>query len=128
PQENSSSYLLGTGIRFKKGKWIAGADKTEIPDRTRYVVLMNEISYGWMKWTEDEDTGRRMPVHIGFGKISEGHKIPPKDTLPDRDKTFWPINAVRQTGRSVPQDRVHASTELGRREIVDLRHRYADRQ
>jgi hypothetical protein len=84
--ENTKTFLMGHVLKFKKGKWLCGAEKAEIADHTRFVALMNEACHGWLRWNADKTA-----THRDVGKIAEGWKLPDKDMLPDRDPEQWPI-------------------------------------
>jgi hypothetical protein len=85
--------FFGKMMRFRKGDWVRGQDKEQVPDRSRWIAIMSEARHGWITWTtvttEDGDT-KRVPVHV-IGKISEGYEPPPRESLGDMDKTQWRI-------------------------------------
>ena len=38
---HTKAFLMGSTLLFKKGAWVLGTDKIEIPNGTRYVALMS---------------------------------------------------------------------------------------
>jgi hypothetical protein len=82
---NIKTFLMGHVLKFVKGKWLAGSEKTPVADHTRYVALMSEACHGWLKWQDN------VAVHVAVGKIASGHTLPDRSTLPDRDPEKWPI-------------------------------------
>ena len=76
---NTKPNLMGQVLRFRKGEWLFGSEKQKIEARTRFVAIMNEVRHGWLKWNEDKTAS-----HI-VGKIVEGFKPPPRDSLDCRD-------------------------------------------
>jgi len=82
---NVKTFLMGHVLRFRKGDWIAGSEKTAVPDKTRYVALMSLACHGWLRWTEGTAT------HVAVGKIAAGHELPKRETLPDRNPEKWPV-------------------------------------
>jgi hypothetical protein len=82
--EGMRASFLGTLLRFKKGIWVYGEDKTELDRGTKVVALMNEFRRGYVRWWDGKATG-----HV-VGKISEGFATPPRETLGDNDASLWP--------------------------------------
>ena len=82
---NTKPNLMGQVLRFRKGEWLFGSEKQKIEAGTRFVAIMNEARHGWLKWNEDKTAS-----HI-VGKIVEGFKPPPRDSLDRRDESEWKI-------------------------------------
>jgi hypothetical protein len=83
--EGMRASFLGTLLRFKKGLWIYGEDKTELACGTKVIALMNEFRRGYVRWEDSKAT-----AHV-VGKISEGFTAPPRETLGDNDESLWPV-------------------------------------
>jgi hypothetical protein len=83
---NTKAFLMGSALLFKKGEWFLGSDKIKVPDGTRYVALMSLASHGYLRWNDDKTAS-----HRDVGKIAEGHMLPDKGALPDRDPEKWHI-------------------------------------
>src|SRR6476620_4851301 len=82
---NTKPNLMGQVLRFRKGEWLFGSEKQKIEAGTRFVAIMNEVRHGWLKWNEDKTAS-----HI-VGKIVEGFKPPPRDSLDCCDESEWKI-------------------------------------
>jgi hypothetical protein len=81
--------LFGRLLRFKKGKWVYGDAKDELPEGTQLVAIMAEARIGWIKWARDAD-GKATPTHI-VGRIVDGFEVPDRDTLDCHDQSEWKV-------------------------------------
>src|SRR5215207_6542756 len=80
----SRRSIVGDLLKFTRhGEWVAGQDEEEIPEGTRLIALMDELSVGWVKWAN----GR--PAEQEMGLIAEGYRPPGRDKLGDHDEGLW---------------------------------------
>lgn len=84
-QASSRSSIVGSLLKFSKGDWLLGQDEDEIPVGTRYVVSMDNLMVGWVKWSDNK------PVEQIMGRVVEGYAPPRRDTLGDNDKETWEV-------------------------------------
>lgn len=82
---NVKFTLMGQQLRFRKRDWLYGPEKQKIPGGSRFVGIMNETRFGYIKWNADKTA-----VHV-VGKIIDGFKLPPREALDCQDETKWPI-------------------------------------
>src|SRR5262249_54927239 len=90
---NSRPSFFGKILRFRKGDWLLGQEREQIPDTSRWIGIMGEARHGFIKWetvTDEDGNTKKVPVHV-VGKISDGYQPPPRDTLGDNDKSQWKI-------------------------------------
>src|SRR5262249_48902140 len=88
---NSRPSFLGRICRFRKGDYVVGQEKEEVPIGSRWVCVMGEAVHGLEKWTTvtTEDGSIKKVPERRVGKISEGYQPPPRATLGDMDKSQW---------------------------------------
>jgi hypothetical protein len=73
----------GTFLKFNKGDWVKGQNDTEVPAGTKVVANMNELSVGWIRWSDGKPAERRL------GLLVQGYKAEPRDALGYTDQTLW---------------------------------------
>jgi hypothetical protein len=78
--------IVGELLKFSKGDWMYGQDNTDVPVGTQYVVNMDELLIGWIRWEENKPTD-----HI-MGKVSAGYAPPRRNELGDTDNTQWEVD------------------------------------
>lgn len=84
-QASSRSSIVGSLLKFSKGDWLLGQDEEEIKVGTRYVVSMDNLLVGWVKWADNK------PVEQIMGRVVEGFAPPSRSTLGDNDKEAWEV-------------------------------------
>jgi hypothetical protein len=87
---NLRPTLLGHLLKFKKGDWVFGENKGKIAPGTRFVAIMAEARYGWVKFQKGDGDEKTVITHI-VGKIVEGFKPPERDTLDCQDAEDWKV-------------------------------------
>jgi hypothetical protein len=78
--------IVGDILKFSKGDWMYGQDNTDVPVGTQYIVNMDELLIGWIRWEENKPTD-----HI-MGKVSAGYAPPRRNELGDTDNTQWEVD------------------------------------
>ena len=119
---NTKPNLMGQVLRFRKGEWLFGSEKQKIEAGTRFVAIMNEVRHGWLKWNEDKTAS-----HI-VGKIVEGFKPPPRDSLDCRDQVGMEDRPQWQERGPVERSRLPASGIDGRRAAAHVLDHDEDRR
>jgi hypothetical protein len=79
----SAHDFEGDLLKFSKGDFLAGRDNREIPLGTRFVVNMDSLEVGWVKWEDNRPVGRRM------GRVIDEFKPPRRNELDDNDPALW---------------------------------------
>jgi hypothetical protein len=83
--EGMRGNFLGSLLQFRKGTWIHGEQKAELPDGTELVAVMTEFRRGYVKWSD-----KKAVEHL-IGKIVDGFTPPDRERLGDNDPSCWPI-------------------------------------
>ena len=78
--------IVGELLKFAKGDWLCGQDNTEVPHGTEFVVNMDELLVGWIRWQDNKPTD-----HI-MGKVTKNYKPPLRNTLGDNDQNEWEVD------------------------------------
>jgi hypothetical protein len=81
----SHRSLVGTLLKYTKGRWVTGDGKTSVPSTTTFVAIMDSLTSGWLKW------GDGKPVDAKMGLVADGFEPPRRDELDDLDSTKWEI-------------------------------------
>jgi hypothetical protein len=82
-EQVSQKSIVGQLLKFSKGDYLVGEDNDEVPLGTRYIVNMDELLVGWIRWSENRPTDQVM------GKVSDGYQPPRRNELGDNDKAQW---------------------------------------
>ena len=69
-------------LKFVDGRYLLGGSE-EVPLGRQYVALIPDIRRGWTKFV-----GGRL-VDQKIGRLADGFKLQPRDTLGDIEKTAW---------------------------------------
>lgn len=77
--------IVGRLLKFTKGDWLAGEDDEEIEEGTKFVVNMDQLLVGWVKWVGNK------PEQQLMGLLVEGHQAPKRDSLGDTDHSSWEV-------------------------------------
>jgi len=78
--------IVGELLKFSKGDWMVGQDNTDVPVGTQYIVNMDELLIGWIRWEENKPTD-----HI-MGKVSAGYAPPRRNELGDTEQNEWEVD------------------------------------
>jgi hypothetical protein len=97
-------------LKFEKGDWLLGQDKQDVSNGTLVAVNMASIEWGWVRWSDNRPTDRRM------GLIDEGYRVEARPALGDTDESMWPRD---DTGR--PRDPWQKMIEIPVRELAGER-------
>lgn len=97
-QEAASS---GAFLKFSKGEWLLGQNDDEVELGRRLAANMDELSIGWIRWSDGKPAERRM------GLLAQGFKPEPRDALGHTDESTWELD---DEGR--PKDPWNATNEL----------------
>jgi hypothetical protein len=71
---------FGTLLKFVKGDWFIGEDKTEVSPTTPFVANMDEVWRGWIKWEDSK------PIDHRIGRVIDHFHVPLREKLDDLDK------------------------------------------
>jgi hypothetical protein len=74
---------FGTFLKFTKGDWTLGEDGKRVPERSRFVVCMDECYRGWVRWWGGKPTDHQI------GRVIDRHRVPKREELGDLDETQW---------------------------------------
>jgi hypothetical protein len=85
-QHAAQQTIVGTLLRFTKGDYLAGQEDEEVAVGTRYVVNMDELMVGWIRWSDNKPTDHVM------GRISDAYEAPRRSELGDNDKSQWEVD------------------------------------
>jgi hypothetical protein len=75
--------IIGSILKFTKGRWKAGMENEEIPKGTRLIVEMRSLMVGYQKWENEK------PVDNHMGLVSERFQAPARRAIGDMDKEQW---------------------------------------
>jgi len=78
-----STSIIGKLLKFSKGDWMAGEYNEQIPDGTEFVVNMDELLFGWVRWQDMKPTDQIM------GKVAKAYQPPRRNELGDLDQSAW---------------------------------------
>lgn len=79
--------IVGKLLKFSKGDWLAGEADEEIEEGTKFVVNMDQLLIGWIKWVDNR------PEQQLMGLLVEGHQAPKREALGDSDESQWEVDA-----------------------------------
>jgi hypothetical protein len=79
--------IIGQLLKFTKGEWTAGKEGEEIPLGTRFVVNMDSMLVGWIKWTDSK------PEQQVMGKVLDRYRVPRRNELGDLDEATWELDS-----------------------------------
>jgi hypothetical protein len=77
-EEGGASF--GTLLKFVKGEWFVGEERTELPLTTMLVANMNEYWRGWIKWVDQQ------PVAHAIGRVVDRHRVHLREELDEPEK------------------------------------------
>ena len=80
-------------LRFTKGTFHLGVEKTPVPPGTRFTLLMDQARFGWQKWV----AGR--PENV-VGRVVDGYVPTGRDELGDDEREHWVENPITR----MPED------------------------
>jgi hypothetical protein len=84
--EAAPSTMVGRLVGFNKGgKFAFKDDDSEISPNTDHIALTDEVQVGWIKFNGDGEPPTRIT-----GLLSDGFRMPARDTLGDLDEAQWP--------------------------------------
>jgi hypothetical protein len=83
--EETRGFFAGDLLKFIKGDWYLGEDKTPIGPTETFTANMNEIWRGWVRWWDGAVTDTVV------GRIVDGFALPPRETLGDQDEMKWEV-------------------------------------
>ena len=83
----SQRAIVGRLLKFNKGDWLAGESDEEIEVGTKFVVNMDQLLVGWVKWVDNK------PEQQLMGLIVDGHQSPKRESLGDTDESQWEVDA-----------------------------------
>jgi hypothetical protein len=73
-------------LKFNKGVWQLGTEKTKVPSGTRYTAVLSEMVHGWANFAEKD---------YRVGRAVDHSFVPPKrEELSSLDKEEWPPSKV----------------------------------
>lgn len=73
----------GSFLKFSKGDWTKGQAEEEVAVGTRFVVNMDELAVGWVRWGDGKPQDRRM------NSLVSGARPDPRDALGHDDQSEW---------------------------------------
>lgn len=79
----SQRTIVGSLLKFTKGRYFAGEDNDAVPLGTRFIANMNAFMVGWIRWEDNKPTDHVM------GLLAEGYQPPKRSELGDNDKEEW---------------------------------------
>src|SRR5262245_6029265 len=56
----AANAIVGDLLKFSKGDYVAGQDAREVPLGSQFVVNMDTLEIGFIKWQDNRPAGRRM--------------------------------------------------------------------
>jgi hypothetical protein len=80
--------IVGKLLKFSKGEYTAGESNEEVPEGTRFVVNMNELLVGWVRWESN-----RPSDHV-MGRVADAFQPPRRNELGDMDQNNWEVDAT----------------------------------
>lgn len=86
-ESQQSTFIVGKLLKFTKGDYTAGERGTPIPTGTRFVMNMDSLLVGWVRWEDSK------PQEQIMGRIVDGFQQPPRNALGDQDKELWELDA-----------------------------------
>lgn len=85
--EVAPASIVGRLIKFSKDAKFVLADTDELVDENaEFIALCDQTLIGWIKFFNDGET----PPSRIQGLLYDGFKLPPQNTLDDRDPAEWP--------------------------------------
>ena len=88
--------IAGQLMKFSKGEYVAGQENLPLPMGMRFVVNMDQMLTGWIRWDDNK------PAEQVMGLVVEGFVPPKRDTLgygykpgdkeEDADTTDWEVD------------------------------------
>lgn len=91
----------GAFLKFSKGEWLLGQNDDEVPLGRKLAANMDELSIGWIRWSDGKPAERKM------GLLSQGYKPEPRDALGYTDESLWDLD---EAGK--PKDPWNFTNEL----------------
>jgi hypothetical protein len=79
----SASAIAGDLLTLAKGRWRSGEEKAPVPPEARFVVNMDEMWTGWVRWFN------RKPVEHRINRVSDGIPAPSRSDLGHTDPEVW---------------------------------------
>lgn len=99
--DRSRRMFPGELLKFTKGVWEQGLNRTPVPSAKTFVAIMNTLMEGHIKWAE----GR--PADAAMGLVADGFQPQDRNDLGDLDPEDWEIG---EDGK--PQDPWQLTTLL----------------
>ena len=83
--QNLSATRLGPLLTFKKGKYVYGKQKTEMPLGTELIAIIAETRHGYVKWANGKI------VKSAIWRVAE-RPLLDRDEMGETDEDRWPIS------------------------------------
>ena len=78
--------IQGKLLQCKKGDWSIGADGAGVPAGAKYLLLVDTMTRGWLRWQGGIVTSAEM------GLVRDGYLVKHRYALGDLDETAWETN------------------------------------
>ena len=75
--------IVGKLLVCKKGDWSLGSDGDDVPAEARFLLLVDTMMRGWLKWHD----GRVVEAEMGF--VKDNFPLRHRYSLPDSDESQW---------------------------------------
>jgi hypothetical protein len=83
----SGQDILGDMIRFAKGDYLGGANKTEIPSGSEFLAAVDCLVVGWQRWQGKQQVEKRL------GRLSDGFIEAAREDLGLLDESAWEVDS-----------------------------------
>ena len=60
-------------LKFKRGKYLLGADGTEVGSEEEFAAQIDSLTREWVKWQDGQPLDKRTAI------LAEGERLPPRD-------------------------------------------------
>ena len=81
--EEGGPGIVGKLLVCKKGDWSLGSDGDDVPAEARFLLLVDTMMRGWLKWHD----GRVVEAEMGF--VKDSFPVRHRYSLPDSDESQW---------------------------------------
>jgi hypothetical protein len=92
-QEQEATAIAGDLLKFTKGKWTRGENKTPIKREDRFLANMMEMWVGWVRW----ENGK--PAQYAIVRLADGQRPPMRNDLGYLEESTW-----EKDDRGYPKD------------------------
>ena len=75
--------IVGKPLACRKGDWSLGSDGDPVPAEARFLLLIDTMMRGWLKWHD----GRVVDAEMGY--VKDHFPVRHRYSLPDSDETLW---------------------------------------